>query len=73
MQLFEGNDAFLTTEHICKSLRSIAEDEAKEGEYHPAEHINWIAADAIERLVEMIDKKHLVASLKEAIRRIENG
>ncbi len=35
---------------ITKSLRFVAEREAKEREYHVTEHIDWMAADEIERL-----------------------
>jgi hypothetical protein len=55
MQIFEGNDAFLSTEYIEECLRSRAKETAREGEYHPEEHILWIAADAINKLVAIVE------------------
>lgn len=47
MKIFSGNDEFLSPEYVMESLRYVARKEAEEGEYHPEEHISWIAADMI--------------------------
>ena len=57
MKIFRGNDEFLTPEYIVEWLRETAKDEAKRGEYHPAEHTCWIAADIIEKQNDVITNK----------------
>ena len=39
---------------LIKNLRFIATREAKEGEYHVTENIDWMAADEIERLTALV-------------------
>lgn len=80
MRVFSGNDSFLTPEYVCDRLRSVARDEAEADEYHPEEHLNWIAADMIERLNDVIDGKlpHLILheiadQLEKRYREEQNG
>ena len=44
----------LSNDRIVKSLRFVAKREAEEGEYHVQEHIDWMAADRIERQAKRI-------------------
>jgi len=39
---------------LIENLRFIATREAKEGEYHVTENIDWMAADEIERLTALV-------------------
>ena len=57
MKIFTGNDEFLTPEHVMESLREVARGEAEEGEYHPEEHICWIAANMIYHMNNALDGK----------------
>ena len=65
MRIFNGNDAFLTTEYIVESLRSIAKDEGAEGEYPAEEHICWVAADALEIMDNVVKGKKPSLILEE--------
>ena len=45
-----------SNDRIVKSLRFVAKREAEEGEYHVQEHIDWMAADRIERQAKRIEE-----------------
>jgi len=53
-----------TPESLIKVLRCSAEQDAKEGEYNPAEHKEWMAAALIE------DQGVLIRELKETLRQV---
>ena len=71
MQIFRGNDSFLTPEYMIDSLREIAKRDGEEGEFHPAEHTCWIAADMIEKMNDVIHEKAPEIWLRELADRLE--
>jgi hypothetical protein len=71
MKIFSGNDAFLTTEFICNSLRAKAKLDAIDGAYPKEEHVCWDAARAIEVLVDMVDGKSLSVRLRDIADKVE--
>lgn len=52
-------DRELLREKLPSMLCKIAKNEAEEGEYDPAEHVDWMAAEEIERLRGMVDEAHV--------------
>ena len=71
MKIFQGNDSFLTPELIVESLREISEEEGKKGEFNPAEHTCWIAANMIEKMHDVIHEKAPEIWLRELADRLE--
>jgi hypothetical protein len=68
MKIFKGNDEFLTTGFIIKSLKELATEDAEKGEYHPAEHICWIAAVALSKMDAVVKGKKPSLLLEEIAR-----
>ena len=56
--------------NLLHSLREIAKRDAKKGEYHPEEHVAWLAAIRIEELEKMLDGKGDARLLHEIASRI---
>jgi hypothetical protein len=58
---------------LIKNLRFIATREAKEGEYHVTENIDWMAADEIERLTKYCEDQCVDKDQHNAIVRQKNA
>ena len=65
-------DNHVTDEYLYKLLHEIAEDEAKEGEFHPAEHICYTAAERLKELYNMVHGEDDIEMLYEIVKRVRD-